>query len=130
MSVFITCAVTGSGDTAAKSSTSRHPQQIADSAIEARQGRGRGRALPRPRSADRGTGARCRPLREVTDRVRSSDTDVVLNLTTGMGGDIVIGSVEQPLPLDPEGTDSAARPSERSTSASAGPRSARSTWVR
>ena len=39
--------------------------------------------------------------------MRSSGTDVVLNLTTGMGGDITLGSVERPLPLDEAGTDMA-----------------------
>ena len=32
---------------------------------------------------------------------------MVLNLTAGMGGDLVIGSVEQPLAVDPAGTDMA-----------------------
>ena len=46
-------------------------------------------------------------FREVTDRIRSSDVDVVLNLTAGMGGDMVFGSAESPLPLDTDGTDMA-----------------------
>jgi uncharacterized protein (DUF849 family) len=29
--------------------------------------------------------------REVTDRIREADVDVVLNLTAGMGGDMVFG---------------------------------------
>jgi len=33
--------------------------------------------------------------------------DVVLNLTAGMGGDLVLGSIEQPLPADEAGTDMA-----------------------
>jgi uncharacterized protein (DUF849 family) len=41
----------------------------------------------------------------VVERIRSSGVDVVLNLTAGMGGDLVLGSEEAPLPLDPEGTD-------------------------
>jgi uncharacterized protein (DUF849 family) len=41
---------------------------------------------------------------EVVDRVRSSTTDVVINLTTGMGGDLFLGPVESPLPPAP-GTD-------------------------
>ncbi|MCB2144204.1 MAG: 3-keto-5-aminohexanoate cleavage protein, partial [Rhodobacteraceae bacterium] len=36
--------------------------------------------------------------REVTERIREADVDVVLNLTAGMGGDIVFGSTERPLP--------------------------------
>ena len=45
--------------------------------------------------------------REVVERVRASETDVVINLTTGMGGDIVTGGSENPLPLDEAGTDMA-----------------------
>jgi uncharacterized protein (DUF849 family) len=43
--------------------------------------------------------------REVVERIRASDTDVVINLTAGMGGDIVFGPGEDPLSLDPAGTD-------------------------
>jgi uncharacterized protein (DUF849 family) len=39
------------------------------------------------------------------ERVRSADVDVVLNLTAGMGGDLVLGGDETPLPLDPAATD-------------------------
>ena len=42
--------------------------------------------------------------REVTDRIRAADVDVVLNLTAGMGGDMVFGGSENPLPLA-DGTD-------------------------
>jgi uncharacterized protein (DUF849 family) len=53
------------------------------------------------------TGAPSRDLgyyREVTDRIRDSEVDMVLNLTAGMGGDIVFGGVESPLPTV-DGTD-------------------------
>jgi len=43
--------------------------------------------------------------REVTDRIRDSDTDVVINLTCGMGGDLMLGPAESPLPLNETGTD-------------------------
>jgi uncharacterized protein (DUF849 family) len=46
-------------------------------------------------------------FREVTDRIRSADIDVVLNLTAGMGGDLVLGGVETPLPPSDDGTDMA-----------------------
>ncbi|MBZ0123088.1 MAG: 3-keto-5-aminohexanoate cleavage protein, partial [Roseovarius sp.] len=46
-------------------------------------------------------------FREVTERIRDSDTDVVLNLTAGMGGDITFGDPERPLPLNDAGTDMA-----------------------
>jgi uncharacterized protein (DUF849 family) len=42
--------------------------------------------------------------REVTDRIRDAHVDVVLNLTAGMGGDIVFGGTESPLPVA-AGTD-------------------------
>ena len=55
-----------------------------------------------------GRGARTPALfREAVERIRESGTDVVLNLTAGMGGDLVLGSGEHPLPLDPDGTDMA-----------------------
>lgn len=108
MSVFITCAVTGSGDTVGKSEhVPVTPEEIAGAAIGAAKA---GAAVVHCHVRDPETGAPARRLdlyREVTDRIRSSDTDVVLNLTTGMGGDIVIGSAEEPLPLDEFGTDMA-----------------------
>jgi uncharacterized protein (DUF849 family) len=42
--------------------------------------------------------------REVTERIREAEVDVVLNLTAGMGGDMVFGPTDAPLPLR-EGTD-------------------------
>ncbi|KPA21899.1 3-keto-5-aminohexanoate cleavage enzyme [Shimia sp. SK013] len=97
--VFITCAVTGSGGTQDRSPhVPRSPEQIADSAIAAAKA---GAAVVHCHVRDPETGAPSRDLglyREVTDRVRDSDTDMVLNLTAGMGGDIVFGGVESPLP--------------------------------
>jgi uncharacterized protein (DUF849 family) len=43
--------------------------------------------------------------REVTERIRAAETDVVLNLTAGMGGDITFGPPDAPLPLNEAGTD-------------------------
>src|ERR687891_714884 len=43
--------------------------------------------------------------REVTERIRAANVDVVLTLTAGMGGDMVFGPVESPLPLKEQGTD-------------------------
>ncbi|KQY27269.1 3-keto-5-aminohexanoate cleavage protein [Rhizobium sp. Root482] len=106
--VFITCAVTGSGDTVSKSShVPITPRQIADSAIEAARA---GAAVVHCHVRDPETGAPARRLdlyREVTDRIRSADIDVVLNLTAGMGGDLIFGDVENPLPLNAKGTDMA-----------------------
>ena len=103
--VFITCAVTGSGDTADKSPhVPVTPEQIAEAAIEAAKA---GAAIAHCHVRDPETGAPARDLhlyREVVERIRASDTDVIINLTAGMGGDIIIGSAEEPLPLA-EGTD-------------------------
>ncbi|MEE9414918.1 MAG: 3-keto-5-aminohexanoate cleavage protein [Acidimicrobiales bacterium] len=105
-SVFITCAVTGSGDTVAKSDkVPVTAADIADDCIAAAQA---GAAITHIHVRDPQTGAPARSVdyyREVVERVRESDTDVVLNLTAGMGGDLVLGSAENPLPLDPEATD-------------------------
>jgi uncharacterized protein (DUF849 family) len=43
--------------------------------------------------------------REVTDRIRDAEVDVVLNLTAGMGGDIVFGPTESPFPVNEAATD-------------------------
>ena len=106
--VFITCAVTGSGDTASKSShVPRSPKQIAESAIDAAKA---GAAVVHCHVRDPETGAASRRndlYKEVTDRIRSANVDVVLNLTAGMGGDMIFGNVEKPLPLNPVGTDMA-----------------------
>lgn len=97
--VFITCAVTGSGNTQNKSPhVPRTPAQIADAAIGAAAA---GAAVVHVHVRDPATGVGSRDpklYREVTELIRSSNTDVVLNLTTGMGGDLFLGDVEQPLP--------------------------------
>ena len=103
--VFITCAVTGSGSTQDRSQfVPRSPKDIADSAINAARA---GAAIVHCHVRDPETGKPSRNLayyREVTDRIRGADVDVVLNLTAGMGGDIVFGGTEKPLPVA-EGTD-------------------------
>ncbi len=87
--VAITCAVTGAGD-----SVGRHPAipvtpaQIADAAIEAAKA---GAAIVHIHVRDPETGKGGRDpahFREVFDRIRSSDTDVIINLTAGMGGNM------------------------------------------
>ena len=106
--VFITCPVTGSGSVQDRSPhVPRSPQEIADSAIEAAKA---GAAVVHCHVREPDTGIPSRRVelyREVTERIRESDTDVVLNLTAGMGGDMVIGSDEAPLPLNDAGTDMA-----------------------
>ncbi|MEQ8481077.1 MAG: 3-keto-5-aminohexanoate cleavage protein [Hoeflea sp.] len=105
--VFITCAVTGSGSTQDRSPhVPRSPEQIAHSAIEAAKA---GAAIVHCHVRDPETGSPRRDVelyREVTERIREADIDVVLNLTAGMGGDLVLGGTETPLPAV-EGTDMA-----------------------
>ncbi len=86
--VVVTCAVTGAGDTVGKHpGVPVTPEQIADAAIEAAKA-GAAIAHIHVRDPETGKGSRDPALfREVVDRVRSSDTDVVINLTAGMGGD-------------------------------------------
>lgn len=100
--VFITCAVTGASDSASKSSNVPHtPKEIADSAIEAAKA---GAAIVHIHVRDPETGQPSNRLdlyQDVKNRIRDADTDVVLNITAGMGGDLLLGGVENPLPVDP-----------------------------
>ena len=93
--VFITCAVTGSGGTQDRSPhVPRSPRQIADSAIAAAKA---GAAIVHCHVRDPETGKPSRDpalYREVTERIRDSATDVVLNLTAGMGGDLLFDGTE------------------------------------
>ncbi|MCH9694052.1 MAG: 3-keto-5-aminohexanoate cleavage protein [Gammaproteobacteria bacterium] len=95
---IITCAVTGSGDTAAKHpDLPKSPQEIATAAIEAAKA---GAAIAHIHVREPGTGKPLRDLalyREVVERIREHDTDVILNLTTGMGGDLFLGPDDDPL---------------------------------
>ena len=97
--IFITCAITGSGNTQDRSSNvPRSPKQIADSAIAAAK---EGAAIVHCHVRDPESGAPSRDpvlYRELTDRIRDSKTDVVLNLTSGMGGDMFFGPPSAPLP--------------------------------
>ena len=106
LSPFITCAVTGSGGTQNRSEhVPRSPEQIANSAIDAAKA---GAAIVHchVREPESGEPSRRPELyREVLDRIRDSQTDVVVNFTAGMGGDIVFGDAENPLPLNTAGTD-------------------------
>ena len=110
--IFITCALTGAGDTAGRSDkVPVSPAQIAGAAIAAAKA---GAAVAHIHVRDPHTGKPARDpelYRETVARVRESGTDVVLNLTAGMGGDLVLGPGENPLP-PAAGTDLAG-PSER-----------------
>lgn len=102
--VIITCALTGAGDTVDRSEhVPVTPQQIAESGIEAAKA---GAAIVHIHVRDPETGVGSREVsyyREVVERIRESDVDVVINTTAGMGGDLVLD------PEDPtqfvEGTD-------------------------
>ena len=95
--VFITCAVTGSGGSQDRSPhVPRSPEQIANSAIAAAKA---GAAIVHCHVRDPETGVPSRDpklYREVTERIRDADVDVVLNLTAGM----VFGPPSAPLPLN------------------------------
>jgi 3-dehydrocarnitine:acetyl-CoA trimethylamine transferase len=85
--VMISCAVTGSADTAARNpAVPVTPEQIAASAVDAAKA---GAAIVHIHVRDPKTtlpsmdGAL---YAEVVDRIRASGTDVVINLTTGPGG--------------------------------------------
>jgi len=95
--VIVTCAVTGAGDTVGKHpAIPVTPKQIADAAIEAAKA-GATVAHCHVRDPNTGKGSRDVNLyREVVDRIRSSGTDVIINLTAGMGGDLEIGAGEDP----------------------------------
>ena len=103
--VFITCALTGSGSTQDKSKhVPRSPKEIAENAISAAKA---GAAIVHCHVRDPETGAPSRKLeyyREITDRIRDSGTDVIINLTAGMGGDMVFGPTSDPMNLA-AGTD-------------------------
>ncbi len=88
--VVVTCAVTGAGDTTDKSPhVPVTPEQVAESAIKAAQA---GAAIVHLHVRDPDTGAGSRDpelFKEAVRLVRDSGTDVVINLTAGMGGDWV-----------------------------------------
>ncbi len=105
---FITCAVTGAGASTDRSDkVPVTPEQIAAAAIEAAQA---GAAVAHIHVRDPATGKGSRDpalYRQVVERIRASGTDVVINLTAGMGGDLVLGGADAPLPLNDEMTDMA-----------------------
>jgi uncharacterized protein (DUF849 family) len=104
--VFVTCAVTGVGDTVGRSDrVPVTPAQIADAALDAARA---GAAIVHIHVRDPETGAGSRDpelYADVVERIRAADVDVVVNLTAGMGGDLVLGGDESPLPFDEAGTD-------------------------
>ena len=103
--VIVTCAVTGAGDTVGKHpAIPVTPKEIAAAAIEAAKA---GATVAHCHVRDPQTGKPSRDValyRELVERIRESDTDVIINLTAGMGGDLEIGRGEQPLEFG-AGTD-------------------------
>jgi uncharacterized protein (DUF849 family) len=102
--VIVTCAVTGSGDTFGKHpDLPVTPEQIANAALEAREA-GAAIAHIHVRDPETGVGSRDVELyREVVERIRDAGSDVIINLTSGMGGDLM-ADPDDPSKHD-EGTD-------------------------
>ena len=100
--VIISCAVTGSGDTVNKHpNIPVTPEQIANAAIEAASA-GAAIAHIHVRDLNTGKGSRDDELyKEVVSRIKDSGTNVIINLTSGMGGDIEIGPEDDLLKLGP-----------------------------
>src|SRR4051812_27263951 len=90
--VIVTCAVTGAGDTVGKHpAIPVTPKQIADAAIEAASA-GASVVHIHVRDPETGKGSRDpRLYREVMERLRAQNVDMVVNLTAGMGGDFELG---------------------------------------
>jgi uncharacterized protein (DUF849 family) len=105
---FITCALTGAGDTAGRSPhVPVTPEQIAEAGIEAARA---GAAIVHIHVRDPQTGQGSRDpelYRRAVQQIRASDVDVIINLTAGMGGDLVLGGTDAPLPIDAVATDMA-----------------------
>ena len=89
--VIITAALTGAGDTTRKSEhVPVTPEQIAESAVQAADA-GAAVVHIHVRNVETGQGSRDVALyREVVERIKDTGIDVVINLTAGMGGDLVI----------------------------------------
>ena len=104
--VIITCAVTGAADAVGKHPDMPvTPEQIATAAIEAAKA-GAAVAHIHVRDPETGKGSRDPALfRETVERIRDSGTDVVLNLTAGMGGDLYMGPPDDPSAFDEAETD-------------------------
>jgi len=89
--VMITCALTGAGDTTARSEyVPVTPQQIAESGIAAARA---GAAIVHVHVRDPKTGKGSREVnlyREAVELIRAADVDVIINTTGGMGGSLIL----------------------------------------
>ncbi|WOH80396.1 3-keto-5-aminohexanoate cleavage protein [Bradyrhizobium sp. BEA-2-5] len=100
--VFITCAVTGGGPVPSQETVPVTPQEIADAAIEAaRAGASAVHLHVRDLKTRRGV-LDLGLYQELVKRVRDSDVNPVINLTTGEGCYLALGSPNAPLPLEPQ----------------------------
>ena len=90
--VIISCAVTGGADTADKNpAVPVTPEEIAISAIDAwRAGAAITHCHVRDPETKRGS-MKLEYYKEVSERIRASDSDVIINLTTGPGAMFVPG---------------------------------------
>ena len=97
--VIVTCAVTGAGDTLGKHpEVPVTPEQISNAAIAAAKA-GASVAHIHVRDPETGLGSRDVNLfKEVVERIRDSKTDVVINLTAGMGGDWIPSEEDPSMP--------------------------------
>ena len=86
--IILTCALTGAGETTEKSPhVPVTPKAIAESALEAREA-GAAVAHIHVRDPEAGKAARRYELyAEVVERIRATGSDLILNLTAGMGAD-------------------------------------------
>lgn len=102
--VIITCALTGDSDTPSRSPhVPVTPEQIANDALAAAAA---GAAIVHIHVRNPATGIGSREValyREATERIAASGSDVIVNLTAGMGGKLIFNG-EEPLPPAP-GTD-------------------------
>jgi uncharacterized protein (DUF849 family) len=103
--VFISCAVTGAGDSTARSPhVPITPVQIAENCLAAARA---GAAIVHihVREPDGQPSRKLEYYDEVVERIRASDVDVILNLTCGMGGKLCLAAGDPSVIV--EGTDMA-----------------------
>ncbi|UUW70741.1 3-keto-5-aminohexanoate cleavage protein [Pseudomonas oryzihabitans] len=100
--VIVTCALTGAGDTVGRNPhVPVTPAEIAAAALEAARA---GATVVHAHVRDPATGKPSRDValyREVVERIREADVEIVINLTAGMGGDLEIGPGETPTDFGP-----------------------------
>lgn len=100
--VIVTCALTGAGDTVGRNPhVPVTPAEIAAAALEAARA---GATVVHAHVRDPANGKPSRDValyREVVERIREADVDIIVNLTAGMGGDLEIGPGETPTEFGP-----------------------------